>query len=240
MKAMILAAGIGSRMGRLTKDKPKALISLNQIPILEHVIRRLITAGVSEIIINVHHFADQIVKFIQEKNNFDIRIEFSREDKLLDTGGGLKNAQWFFDDHEPFILHNVDIISEIDMKEFSQKIKKSDALAILAVRKRLSTRQLLFDDHLRLMGWKSTGKDQLKIISNRQTENLQEYAFLGIHVISPDLLKLLPRSSKFSIINAYLQISSRYMRIFGSVQNKGFWLDVGTPGNIEKAEALLK
>ena len=240
MKAMLLAAGIGSRMGDLTLHEPKALITLNRKPLIEHVINRLKGAGVSEIIINVYHFADQIIEFISANNNFNIRIEFSREKNLLDTGGGLKNAGWFFDNDKPFILHNVDIISEINLDVLLKEHQRLDALATLAVRKRNTSRQLLFDEEMCLLGWKSTGDfRQQEIISEHHVENLKEYAFLGVHVLSPDIFKLLPSSSKFSIISAYLQIAAQCKRIFGSVQNKGFWIDVGNPQNIPLAESYL-
>jgi len=237
---MILAAGIGSRMGSLTSDQPKALLQLNHIPLIEHIIRRLKNAGITEIIINVHHCADQIINFINHKNKFNLRIEFSWEEKLLDTGGGLKKAGWFFDDNKPFILHNVDIISEISLKNMITDHKRFGALATLAVRKRVTARQLLFDDKLQFVGWKSAEKKQQEIIPSADAGKIKEYAFLGIHILSPDILRFMPQSSKFSIINAYLQIAAHHKRIIGSIQKDGYWLDVGRPEYIKTAESFLK
>jgi len=159
---------------------------------------------------------------------------------LLDTGGGLKKAAWFFDDNKPFILHNVDIISEIDLKNLLIEHERLGALATLAIRNRITSRQLLFDDKMRLVGWKSSGKNYQEIIHSCGTRKVKEYAFLGVHVLSPYIFKLMPRTRKFSIISAYLQIVTNHARIFGSIQKEGFWLDVGRPENIELAESYLK
>jgi len=162
MKAMILAAGLGTRLRPLTDNRPKALVEISGRTLLEITLSRLRAFGVREVIINVHHFADMIAGYLKAKNNFGMRIEISREDVLLDTGGGLKKAAWFFLEDassldEPFILHNVDVISTIDLPRMLQFHKEHHALATLAVQARETSRYLLFDDHLQLCGRRSSG-----------------------------------------------------------------------------------
>jgi mannose-1-phosphate guanylyltransferase len=167
MKAMILAAGLGTRLRPLTDDRPKALVEINGKTLLQITVERLVTFGVREIIVNVHHFADLVVTYLQSHNNFGVRIEVSREDGLLlDTGGGLKQAAWFFLEDpkqldEPFLLHNVDVISNIDFSQMLKSHKENAALATLAVQSRESSRQLLFNDHLQLVGRRINGNDSL-------------------------------------------------------------------------------
>ncbi|MGB9465096.1 MAG: sugar phosphate nucleotidyltransferase, partial [Candidatus Acidiferrum sp.] len=177
MKAMILAAGLGTRLRPLTDSRPKALVEINGRTLLEITLIRLRSFGVTEAIINVHHFAGMVVQYLKSKNNFGMRIEISREDdQLLDTGGGLKKAAWFFQEDsplsssssktsavsdEPFLLHNVDVISTIDLAAMLQFHKENHALATLAVQSRVSSRQLLFNDQLQLSGRRISGVDTL-------------------------------------------------------------------------------
>ncbi len=167
MKAMILAAGLGTRLRPLTDTRPKALVELNNRTLLEITITRLKSFGVTEAIINVHHFADMVIDYLKSKNNFNMRLEISREDhQLLDTGGGLKKAAWFFQENpshldEPFLLHNVDVISNIDLNAMLQFQKENHALATLAVQSRPSSRQLLFNDQLQLSGRHFSGQDSV-------------------------------------------------------------------------------
>jgi NDP-sugar pyrophosphorylase family protein len=163
MKAMILAAGLGTRLRPLTDNRPKALVEISGRTLLEITLSRLRSFGVREVIINVHHFADMIAGYLKAKNNFGMRIEISREDVLLDTGGGLKKAAWFFLEEssrldEPFILHNVDVISTIDLPRMLQFHKEHHALATLAVQDRETSRYLLFNDQLQLCG-RRAGRD---------------------------------------------------------------------------------
>ncbi|HLK05584.1 MAG TPA: nucleotidyltransferase family protein [Candidatus Acidoferrum sp.] len=165
MKAMILAAGLGTRLRPLTDTIPKALVELNGRTLLEITITRLKSFGVAEFIVNVHHHAEKIVSFLESKNNFGVRIELSREDDLLlDTGGGLKKAAWFFlegNSSEPFFLHNVDVLSSIDLNQMLDAHKNSGALATLAVQQRKSSRQLLFDENNLLVGRRINNVDTL-------------------------------------------------------------------------------
>src|SRR6267378_4420355 len=167
MKAMILAAGLGTRLRPLTDNRPKALVEIAGRTLLEITLTRLRTFGISEVIINVHHFADMVIDYLKSNKNFGMRIEISREEVLLDTGGGLKKAAWFFLENstsanpsrpdstqmdEPFLLHNVDVLSTIDFARMLQFHKERGALATLAVQARETSRPLLFDDHLQLRG----------------------------------------------------------------------------------------
>ncbi len=237
MRAFILAAGLGTRLKPITDDIPKALVKIKDKTLLEITINKLIRSGFDKIIINVHHFAGQIIDFIEEKN-FDAEIVISNEkDKLLDTGGGLKKASWFFDDGKPFLVHNVDIISNIDLNKFYEFHLQSDSIASLSIRKRDSSRYLLFNDKNILCGWKNikTG-EQITIDDSTQ---YNEYAFNGIHIIDPKVFKLMPNDEVFSIIDFYLSIMHKE-KITGYIDNKSFWLDVGKPENLKIAEENFK
>src|ERR1043166_7020691 len=193
MKTMVLAAGLGTRLRPLTDHKPKALVEVAGQTLLEMTLARLRSCGIQDVIINVHHFAPMVVDYLRAHDNFGMRVAVSREDDLLlDTGGGLKKAAWFFlqnNDDQPFLLHNVDVISDIDFTEISNAHQRSGALATLAVQKRDSSRQLLFDDQGHLCG-RRRGKDCPDEIV-RPAKQLQALAFAGIHVISPGLLPLI-------------------------------------------------
>lgn len=239
MKAMILAAGLGTRLRPLTDDRPKALVEVAGRTLLEITIARLRDFGVHDVIINAHHFADQIVQYLQAKNNFGINIEISREDVLLDTGGGLKKAAYFFQDSdEPFLLHNVDVISAIDLPRMVQFHDTHKALATLAVQDRKTSRYLLFDDESRLCGRKS-GKDGASEIV-RPSPNLRPLAFCGIHVISPRLLEMLAEQGAFSIVASYLRLAGAGEEILGFQADEYYWRDLGTPENVARVTEELK
>jgi NDP-sugar pyrophosphorylase family protein len=196
----------------------------------------LVSFGFDEIIINVHHFADDVEKFIREKENYGISIRFSDErSMLLDTGGGLKKASWFFNDNESFLVHNVDVISGIDLNHLMENHRKSNAIATLAVSNRKSSRYLLFSESGVLGGWQniSTGE---KII-NRPEIDLFPYAFSGIHVIHPSLFKYIRLEGSFPIIDAYLSLPPE-TEVRAYDHSGTFWLDLGIKENLEKAEKL--
>ena len=237
MKAMILAAGLGTRLLPLTKDKPKALIPLAGVPLLEIVLRRLIAANFNEIIINAHHYCEQIIDFIHKNDFPGIRIEISVEEKLLDTGGALKKAAWFFDDNQPFLLHNVDVLTDMDYSALLDFHKKHNALATLAVRKRKSSRYLLFDDEGRLCGWKSARDSEIKMAYPTQRK-LYEYAFSGIHVISPALFAWFEEQEVFSIIDTYLKAAGQEAAIYAFPSDQWRWLDAGKKDDMQQAERL--
>lgn len=258
MKAMILAAGLGTRLRPLTNDRPKALVEINGRTLLEVTIKRLATYGVGEIIVNVHHFADQVADYLQAKNNFGLRIEISREDDLLlDTGGGLKKAAWFFLEdatrrEEPFFLHNVDVISTIDLGWMVRFHAEHHALATLAVQERRSSRQLLFDEQLQLCGRRIHDQDTLTtnradgraaitaVTGAKGASNWVPLGFSGIHVLSPRLLPLLTETGVFSIIDAYLRLVSQGERIVGFRADDASWRDLGRPADLAAAGKEFK
>jgi len=239
MKAMILAAGLGTRLKPLTDSKPKALVPLAGKPLLYYIIKKLISEGINQIIINVHHFHELIIDYVISEKNFGINIVFSMEDTLLDTGGGLKKASLFFDDDQPFILHNADVLSEIDLHKMVEYHNQKKSLATLAVRHRKTSRYLLFNQDNLLVGWQSleTGKKEMV---GSTAHDPQMLSFMGIHIISPKIFTLLPPENKFSIINAYLDLANKGHHIVGYRNDADFWLDLGRKENLQQAEEFLR
>jgi NDP-sugar pyrophosphorylase family protein len=233
---MILAAGLGPRLKPITNELPKALVEVNGKTLLEIVIRKLIENDFRRIVINVHHFADKVKEFIN-KNTFAAEIFISDEsDLLLDTGGGIKHAQKFFDD-SPILVHNVDIISNLDLKEFYQYHLIDDAIASLVVSNRESNRYLLFNDQNILCGWQDIKKNEKIIV--REESKLNQLAFSGIHILNPHLLNSFPGEQVFSVIKAYLKIAGTEV-IHGYINNDLKWIDVGKLDSLQKAESLIK
>lgn len=238
MKAMIFAAGLGTRLAPFTKDMPKAMVEVNGVPLLEICIRRLIKYGFTDIIVNVHHFADSIIRFLKEKNNFGINIAISDErDALLETGGGLKKAAWFFDDGQPFLVCNVDIITDINLAKLYEFHLNSWAIASLATRTRETSRYLLFDDENTLQGWKNVKTDELRLPSNSVAE-LHPFAFSGIQVLNPAIFDVMREDGKFSIIETYLNLVPNHS-LKAYPHDGDMWLDVGKPESLAKASQLL-
>jgi NDP-sugar pyrophosphorylase family protein len=241
MKAMILAAGLGTRLRPLTDDRPKALVEVAGRTLLEIAISRLRSFGVCEVIINVHHFADMVVSYLKANHNFGMRIEVSCEEVLLDTGGGVKKAAWFFQENSgstaPFVLHNVDVLSNIDLGRMIQVHKENRALATLAVQDRKTSRHLLFDEHNQLCG-RRTGKNHDESVQS--STNPQALAFSGIHVISPRLLPLLTEEGAFSIIASYLRLASQGERILAFSADEYYWRDLGKPEGVAQAALDLR
>jgi NDP-sugar pyrophosphorylase family protein len=228
MKAMILAAGLGTRLRPLTDNRPKALVEVAGRTLLEITLERLRSFGIHDVIINVHHFADMILEYLKTNDDFGMRIEISREDVLLDTGGGLKKAAWFFrEDSDAFILHNVDVISTIDLRRMVQFHNDNQALATLAVQDRKTSRPLIFDEQLQLCGWKT----QLV----RSSPQVLALAFSGIHVISPTLLPMIAEEGVFSIIPSYLRLSGQGEKILAFRADEYYWRDLGRPENVIQA-----
>src|SRR5579864_7944690 len=234
MKAMILAAGLGTRLRPLTKDRPKALVEIAGQTLLEITLRRVREFGIREVIVNVHHFADMVVAYLKKNNNFGMRVEISREDILLDTGGGLKKAGWFFaSDDEPFVLHNVDVISTIDLPRMAQGHRDSGALATLAVQDRETSRYLLFDRLNRLCGRQSGRDGKPEIV--RSADAMTALGFSGIHIISPRLLPMLTEDGVFSIISSYLRLAGAGEKIAAFRADKYYWRDLGRPEHVLQA-----
>jgi NDP-sugar pyrophosphorylase family protein len=243
MKAMILAAGLGTRLRPLTDDLPKALVEINGRTLLEITLSRLRAYGIREVMINVHHFADMILKYLEMHDNFGMRIEVSREEVLLDTGGGLKKAAYFFlgdpdRSDEPFIVHNVDVISTIDLGRMVQFHTENQALATLAVKDRETLRYLVFDDQLQLCG-RQYGRDQEPEFV-RPSSHVQALAFSGIHVISPRLLAMMTEDGVFSIMTAYLRLAAHKEKILAFRADEYYWRDLGRPDNVLQAAQDLK
>jgi len=252
MKAMVLAAGLGTRLRPLTNDRPKALVEVCGRTLLEITLTRLRDFGIHDVIINVHHYADMVMDRVKAAGNFGMRIEFSREDVLLDTGGGLKKAAWFLSESgdlsgnpsasaakaEPFILHNVDVISNIDLERMVEAHKQSGALATLAVQGRKTSRYLLFNDNLQLCGRRLVKEDKTEIV--RSSQSMSELAFAGIHVISPRIFPLLTEEGVYSIIPAYLRLAAQGEKIQSFRADEYYWRDLGKPENIQQAEQDIK
>jgi NDP-sugar pyrophosphorylase family protein len=262
MKAMILAAGLGTRLRPLTDDRPKALVHISGRTLLEITLARLRSFGIREVIINVHHFADMVVDYLKANQNFGMRIEVSREDVLLDTGGALKKAASFFlrDSAHPdelFVLHNVDVISTIDLARMMQFHTANQALATLAVQNRETSRYLLFDGNLRLCGRRVDAQDTVISASGAVIPSLpavagaaknlsseehvqQALAFSGIHVISSRLLPMLTEDGVFSIITSYLRLAAVGENIAGFRADEYYWRDLGRPADLARAAQDLK
>jgi NDP-sugar pyrophosphorylase family protein len=223
VKAMVLAAGLGTRLRPLTNDRPKALVEVAGRTLLEITLARLREFGIHDVIINVHHFADAVIKYLKSKSNFGMHIEISREDVLLDTGGGLKKAGWFFKGGEPFLLHNVDVISTIDLAQMLKFHNDNHALATMAVQDRKTSRPLRFDEQLRLCGRAEAGSG---------------LAFSGIHVISPRILDLIEEEGVFSIIDSYLNLAKRGEKIMAFRADEYRWRDLGKPEDLKAVAEL--
>jgi mannose-1-phosphate guanylyltransferase len=243
MKAMILAAGLGTRLRPLTDSRPKALVEVAGRTLLEITLSRLRKCGVTEVIVNVHHFADMVVEYLKANKNFGMRMEVSREDVLLDTGGGLKKASWFFLEDpkrldKPFLLHNVDVISTIDLARMLQFHNEHHALATLAVQTRETSRYLLFNGQLQLCG-RRAGRDQEPEIVHPSNQ-LQPLAFSGIHVVSPRLLPMLTEEGIFSIIPSYLRLAAQGENIMAFRADEYYWRDLGRPNDLLQAAQDLQ
>jgi mannose-1-phosphate guanylyltransferase len=243
VKAMILAAGLGRRLQPLTDSRPKALVEVAGRTMLEIALSRLRAYDVREVVINVHHFADMILEYLKRNDNFGMRVEVSREDVLLDSGGGLKKAADFFleDPHDfekPFILHNVDVISTIDLRRMVESHNRNRALATLGVQDRETSRYLLFDEHLQLCG-RRTGRDQKNELV-RPSPSVEALGFSGIHIISPRLLALLLEEGVFSIINSYLRLAAQGEKIIAFRSDEYYWRDLGRPDDVLQAAQDLE
>lgn len=236
MNAMIFAAGLGTRLRPYTNDRPKALVEIKGRPLIEWAIRRLRYCGFEHIVVNVHHFADQLIDFLKEKKGFGAHISISDErDLLLDTGGAIKKAQALLGD-EPFLIYNTDILSDYPLGELYEDHLKSTALASLLVRERQSSRYLLFDEEMHLCGWKNIKTGAEKIARDRVLKH--PLAFSGVHVVSPGIFELFPETSVFSIIDVYLK-AAESLPLRGVKDENSIWLDVGKVPALAKAEHLV-
>lgn len=233
---MVLAAGLGTRLRPLTDNLPKALVEVGGRTMLEIALRRLQAFGMHDVVVNTHHHAEMVETFLREHANFGMHIEISREDALLDTGGGLKRAKRFFQDapDEPFLLHNVDVISSIDLAEMVRRHEQSGALATLAVMERKSSRLLLFDAAEELCGRQAGREGTLELV--RPVGETRARAFCGIHVISPRIFALLDEEGAFPIVPAYLRLAAQGEQIAAFDAGPAYWRDLGKPSSLRHAE----
>ncbi|HBA59587.1 MAG TPA: hypothetical protein DCZ92_01945 [Elusimicrobia bacterium] len=228
MKAIVFAAGLGTRLRPLTDNIPKALVDIGGATMLEAVINKLAAAGVGELVVNTHHFHEKIAEYLGSKNNFGLKIELSREEAFpLETGGGLKKAAAFFSDGKPFFAYNSDVYSEIDLAALYSAHLTSGALATLAARERPSKRRLLFDADL--------------ILNGREGETaqpgLKPLAFSGIQVLSPEIFGKMTEEGVFSITPVYLRLAAAGEKIKGFEDSSPFWCDIG---DLERLETVRR
>ncbi len=238
MKAMILAAGLGTRLRPLTDNRPKALVEIAGRTLLEITLSRLRAFGIGE-----HHFADMIVEYLKTNDNFGMDIEISREEILLDTGGGLKKAAYFFREERggfdaPFILHNVDVISTIDLRRMVQFHSENQALVTLAVQDRKTSRYLLFDGASRLCGRRFGCDEKTELV--RSSQQVRALAFSGIHVISPRLFTMMSEEGVFPIITSYLRLAAHGEKILDFRADEYYWRDLGRPEHVVQAAEDLR
>lgn len=238
MKAMVFAAGLGTRLQNETAGKPKALVEVADKPLLYHAIEKLKKAGVKEVVVNVHHFADMVIEYIKA-TDFGIKINISDErELLLETGGGLKKAAPFFTGDEPVLIYNVDILSNIDLSLLVANHLKTGALATLAVRKRETQRYFKFDAEKQLVGWINKKTGETKISRPDFFDTAEEMAFSGIHIVQPEIFGLMPDIERFSITGFYLEIAKTHT-IKGFYDTSDLWIDVGKPVQLEEARRIF-
>jgi NDP-sugar pyrophosphorylase family protein len=225
MKAMIFAAGIGSRLKELTRNTPKCMMEVGGKTMLEHVVERLTAVGVTALAINVHHHADQVTDFIKSKNYFGLEVVISHEPKLLDTGGGLKKVAPFFGGEDAFIIHNADIFSDIDLAKLVEQHRDKKAIGTLAVMERPSKRGLYFDSKHHLVGWTEE--------STEHPAKSTLLSFCGISVASHEIFSYMGSETAFSIIKPYLTAARASKRVWGESVTGADWTDIGTPEQLE-------
>lgn len=237
MKALILAAGLGTRLGPYTSDRPKALVELKGETLLERAIKKVSELELSEIVINIHHFGDHVVEYLREKQNFHRNISISDErDQLLDTGGAILKAHKLLGDQEPFLIYNVDVLSSIDLAALSAFHSFKGGLASLAVRQRITDRYLIFNPEMELAGWRNVTTGEEKIV--RQDAHLQNFAFCGIQIVEPGIFQLITESGKFSAIQMYLRLAQKEA-IYGYHDLSENWMDLGNPNQLTEAEKII-
>jgi NDP-sugar pyrophosphorylase family protein len=237
MKAMIFAAGLGTRLHPFTIDKPKALVEIAGKPLLQLAIERVSVAGYKDIVINIHHFGSQIIDFLERENNFGLNIAISDErDQLLDTGGGILKAASLLSGSGPVLVYNVDVLSNIDLKAFRNFHVERGGLATLAVRDRKTARYLVFNEDMMLSGWKNISTGEEKIIRDSITQRI--FAFSGIQIIDPSIFSMITESGSFSLISLYLRLA-KTERIFGYNDISSLWMDLGKPDQLKEAEKYI-
>jgi len=236
MKAMIFAAGLGKRLGKITENIPKALVDINGKTALHIAVERCSSYGFNDIIINVHHFADMVENEVNRLNNLGFRITVSDErDMLLENGGGLYKARVFFD-KDPFLLYNVDIISDLDLSALYRLHIEKNGLATLAVRDRPGKRFLLIDKYGQMRGWRNIVSGE-QILAGVSDAGLSEIAFSSIHMVEPEIFNYM-HDGIYTMINLYLNLAAEH-KIYTLRHDEGYWVDVGTPESLEYVRKLL-
>lgn len=244
MQAMIFAAGLGTRLKPLTDTMPKAMVRVGGEPLIKRVIDNLAQFGVDRIVVNVHHFAEQITSYLEQNDNFGIDIRISDEtEALLDTGGGIKKAAPLFSPESPILIHNVDILSNVNLQKLyaiASSHGQMSADAVLLVSWRKTKRYLLFDDTMRLVGWTNIETGEIKSpYPNLDPKKCQMFAFAGIHTLSPRLLTAMDDfPDRFGIIDFYLKACAKY-DIRGYVKYDLRLMDIGKLDTLAKAEQFL-
>ncbi len=232
---MIFAAGLGTRLGPVTRNTPKALVEVGGKPLLLWVAEKLMAAGVKDIVVNIHHHAEKVRQYINKIDSKGVRFHISDEtDLLLDTGGGLKKAMPVLDGDQAFFLYNVDVLCNIDLGDMWTHHHRQNAIATLAVSKRKSSRYFLFEDG-RLAGWQNEKDNKQILVNNIDADKTSKLAFSGIHLVSPEIFQLIEEAGSFSIKDLYLRIAAHH-RITGYVHDSAGWMDVGTPEKLRQAE----
>jgi len=244
VKAMILAAGLGTRLRPLTDARPKALVTVAGRPMLYWVIRRLARHGFTDIIINAHHFAEQIVAFAATYDGAGVSLTVSVEEEILDTGGGVRKAAWFFDRDEPFLVHNVDVLTDLDLSGLMKAHRASEAgsasgvLVTVAVKGRKSSRHLLFDEAGRLGGWRSDITGETRMVRPMEGP-VTSLPFMGVYVMSPTALCKMTGTGSFSIIDFFLDLARTGETVQAYRAEEARWADLGSVDRIAAAEQLF-
>lgn len=235
--AFILSAGLGTRLGKITANKPKALVEINGVPLLESLLLKLKSEGFTHCIVNVHHFANQITDFLKKKNNFGLEIQISDEsNQLMDTAGALLQALPLMQGFDNLLVHNVDVVADISLNNFVEIAQKDEADAMLLLKERDSSRKLLFDNEMQLKGWHHLMKNEYKFVKNAP-KPLNEYAFSGIHFMKKHVLNdYEPKVMGF--VELYLDLAEKH-KVKGLLRNEGYWFDLGKQDEIQLIEEQL-
>jgi NDP-sugar pyrophosphorylase family protein len=240
MQALLLCAGLGTRLQHLTENTPKALVEVNGKPLIAWNLEKLKKAGFTKVIVNVHHFAQQIQDYLHAEDNFGLDIHISDETELLlNTGGAIKQAMSFIDPSEPLLVHNVDILTDLDLEEMMAAHRSSERVATLAVRTRKTSRYLMFEEEsMQLTGWTNITKGETRL-SRITTLMVVNYGFSGVHIVDASLFDFFPEEASFSIIDVYLE-AARTANVYAFPHEEDVWFDVGKPESIGLAERGMK
>lgn len=239
LKALIFAAGLGTRLKEHTSDKPKALVPLAGKPLIQHAIEKLAAHSITDITVNVFHFAEQVIAFLENHSFPGVTIHVSDErEALLDTGGGLRKAASFLSGREPILIYNVDVISNLDLNLLEEAHRASGALITVVVRQRETSRYLMFDSRMQLAGWKNVSNGETKISRPDSFPEALPYAFSGIQIVDPGIFSRITETGKFPIMDLYLRLAQTE-KILGYVDTSTIWMDLGKPDQLLLAEEMM-